>query len=145
MTTVITLICMLLSACGFGSDNNNGNSDYSDNDSYSESYEESDDYAESYALSFHNSQDVYNYIDGKTFSGDGMNIRFYNNGHSVDVNGTNIANDIKIYGIGDNDNKVAYATIQISNPTGVTTTFSLLAVEGNAQLIDPNDGTIYEY
>lgn len=138
---VITSMALWLPSCGIGSDNNSENSDYF----YNDSYDESDEYTASNAIAFHSSRDVYNYINGKTFSGDGINIRFYNNGQSVDVNGTNIANDVKIYGVGVNDNDVAYATIQISNPTGITTTFSLLAVEGHAQLIDPNDGAVYEY
>ena len=136
---VMMAVCVLLPSCGMES----GGSSHS-GDSYSGSYNDSEEY-ESYTLAFNNSHDVYNYINGKTFSGDGMNIRFYNNGQSVDVNGSNIANDVKIYGIGVNDNNVAYATIQISNPAGITTTFSLLAVDGHAQLIDPNDGAVYEY
>lgn len=132
----IALVSLILPSCGGGSESASSvNSEYS--------YEGSDEYSE--GLEFNNSRDVYNYINGKTFSGDGMSVRFYNNWQSVDVNGTNIANNIKVYGIGVNDNGVAYATIQISSPAGITTTFSLLAVDGHAQLIDPNDGSVYEY
>ena len=117
----------------------------SDSDSsYNESSYSSED-SGSNAIHFSNSNDVRSYLNGKTFSGDGLRIRFYNNGQSVDVNGSNIANNIRISDIGINNNGVAYATVQVVNPAGVTTTFTLLAVEGRAQLIDPNDGTVYEY
>ena len=61
------------------------------------------------------------------------------------MNGVNISNNVRIYDIGMNDNDVSYATVQVVNPAGITTTLTLLAVEGHANLIDPNDGTVYEY
>lgn len=127
-----------LAGCSCSSDN-----DSSYDSDYESSYSSDD--SGSNAVHFINSNDVRQYLNGKTFSGDGLKIRFYNNGQSVDINGTNISNNVKIYDIGINDNGVAYATVQVVNPAGVTTTFALLAVEGRAQLIDPNDGTVYEY
>lgn len=138
VSIVSLFFSLVLPSCQLNSGNTNSE--------YQESYEDADiNSSDSYAISFRNSYDVYNYLNGKTFSGDGLNIRFYNNGHSVDVNSENIANNINIFDIGVNDNGVSYATVQISNPAGITTTFTLLAVQNQAQLIDPNDGTVYEY
>lgn len=138
---VVALLALSFSSCNTGSESKN--SDYSD--AYEDSYVDNEDDSESYALSFNSSRDVFNYLNGKTFSGDGLNIRFSNNGQSVSVNGENISNDVDIYDIGINDNGVSYATVVVANPAGVTTTFTLLAVSNQAQLIDPNDGTVYEY
>ncbi len=137
LNLLVAIFAVLLASCSSGSSNSSNNSE-----SYEDSYGDSSD---SYAITFRNSRDVYNYLNGKTFSGDGLNIRFYNNGQSVDVNGENISNNVRISDIGVNENDVAYATVQISNPAGITTTFALLAVKDQAQLIDPNDGTVYEY
>lgn len=126
-----------LYSCG-GSDS--GSSDDSD---YYESRTESDN--KSYALSFKNSKDVCIYLNGKTFKGDGLSIAFSNYAQTVSCNGTIIANEVKISDIGVNENNVAYATVKIVTFNGGTTTLQLLAVDGHAQLIDPNDGTIYEY
>lgn len=126
---------LTFTACG-GSD--------SSNSSYESSYD-SDEDSGSNAVYFNSSSDVRRYLDGKTFTGDGMRMRFSNNGQSVDINGTNISNNVQISDIGINDNGVAYATVQVINPAGITTTLALLAVEDHAQLIDPNDGTVFEY
>ena len=134
---------LLLSSCGLSSNNNERENDYESYVDYEDSYEES---GNSNTLVFRSSYDVYNYLNGKAFSGDGLTIRFGNNGHSVDVNGENLSNNVQISEIGVNDNGVAYATVRIVSPTGGTvTTLALLAVKGQAQLIDPNDGTVYEY
>ena len=137
----INLFCALAASVALysygGSDS--GSSDNSD-------YYETESVVNSYVLTFRSKYDVYNYLNGKTFNGDGLSIAFSNNARSVSVNGTPISNNIEISDIGVNDNGVAYATVRIINPTGSnTTTFTLLAVQDNAQLIDPNDGTIYEY
>ncbi len=124
-------------ACGGSSD-----SDSSDS-SYESSY--SDDSDEDGVLVFNSASDVRSFLNGKTFSADGMNMRFSNNGQSVDINGTNISNNVQISDIGLNDQGVAYATVRVVNPSGITTTMALLAVPGHAQLIDPNDGTVFEY
>ena len=142
MKKINLLFCALaasvaLYSCG-GSDS--GSSDDSD---YYESRTESDN--KSYALSFKNSKDVCIYLNGKTFKGDGLSITFSNYAQTVYCNGTIIANEVKISDIGVNENNVAYATVKIVTFNGGTTTLQLLAVDGHAQLIDPNDGTIYEY
>ena len=124
-----------LQSCG-GSDNTN-NRDYE--------YIEDESVDDSYALDFKNSQDVCSYLNGKTFKGDGLSVTFSNNAQTVFVNGKNISNDVRVSDPGVNVNNVAYATVKIINVTGITTTLTLLAVKDHAQLIDPNDGTIYEY
>lgn len=133
---VLAATSLTFTACGGSSD--------SDSSSYESSYEGDDD-SVSNAVYFNSSSDVRRYLDGKTFTGDGMRMRFSNNGQSVDINGTNISNNVQISDIGINDNGVAYATVQVINPAGITTTLALLAVEDHAQLIDPNDGTVFEY
>ncbi|MBD5238905.1 MAG: hypothetical protein HDS64_03930 [Bacteroidales bacterium] len=85
------------------------------------------------------------YLNGKTFSGDGLRIRFYNEGRYVDVNGTNMSTNVRVSDIGINGQGVAYATVQVPGHNGGVTTFTLLAVQGRAQLIDANDGSVYEY
>ncbi len=141
LSTFASLILTTASLCFSGC------SCSSDNDSYEEEYEDSDNNSSYSAeiLRFNTTRDVLNYLNGKTFSGDGMRIRFYNNGNSVDVNGTNISNNVSVSDIGLNENNVAYATVRVANPAGITTTFALLAVKNNAQLIDPNAGSVYSY
>lgn len=138
LTCAVLIAATGLVGCSCSSDN-----DDSGNMSYENYSDESTSSAST--LRFHSSRDVYSYLNGKTFSNDGVRVRFYNNGQSVDVNNTNISNNVSISDIGINDNNVAYATVRVANPAGITTTFTLLAVDGHAQLIDPNDGSIYSY
>ncbi len=136
----IVIATLTLSSCGGNDSQRNEYSEYEDSEYYEIGSND-----DSYALIFNSTGDVYNYLDGKTFKGNGLSISFSNNARSVFVNGTNISNNVKIFDIGVNNNNVAYATVQVINPTGITTTFTLLAVQGQAQLIDPNDGNVYEY
>ena len=138
MTMVMASVAIVIPACGCSSESGSDSS-YNDESSYSSEG------SGARPVYFRNSDDVRRYLDGKTFSGDGFNLRFYNYGQSVDMNGVNVSNNVRIYDIGMNDNDVSYATVQVINPAGVTTTLTLLAVEGHANLIDPNDGTVYEY
>ncbi len=136
----VLLLSGCLTSCGGNSGAGNASNEYQ------ESYSDSDyDSSDSYSPAFSNAKEVYNYLNGKTFSGDGLNIRFQNYGHTVDVNGQIISNDVKVFDIGRNENGVSYATVQITSPSSVTTTFALSAMKGHAVLVDPNDGTIYEY
>lgn len=138
-TTLLTAMSLSLAACG-GSDSSSDNTDSS---YYSD---DADDEGSYHAVEFNSTYDVSSYLNSKTFrADDGTTIRFYNNARSVDMNGVNIANDVNISGVGINSEGVAYATVRISNPAGITTTMQLLAVQERAELLDPNDGTTYVY
>lgn len=136
---------LVLNSCGGIDKQRSGYSQYEDSEYEEPEYYEAESVSDSNALKFNNTADVYNYLDDKTFRGNGLSIWFTNFAHTVSINSDIWSNEVKVSDIGINEHNVAYATIQLLYPVNKSTTFILLAVKDHSQLIDTNDGSVYDY
>ena len=90
-------------------------------------------------ITFSNSQDVYNYLNGNIFvSDDGMTLRFDTGGRYLYANGRLLYTDVRVIEL-----RSDKAIIKLNGPYGGST-FAVMLEDYAHYLYDVNDGTTYD-